>query len=149
MTITSTQGMTGLARDTAASLGHLIDQHVQVARVELAAELKEIGRRARLGAVLAVLVIVGYALAVAGLAILFGGQATVGIPLVVVGLAHLAGAGAGLIYGPLRARAAQPELMEQTTAEVGRTVAMLSGVSGVSSGPPPVPGGALDRAHAR
>lgn len=143
MTTTSTQGMTGLARDTAASLGHLIDQHIQVARVELAAELKDIGRRARLGAVLAALATVGYALAMAGLAILFGGHATVGMPLVIVGLAHLAGAGAGLIYGPLRARAAQPEVMENTTAAVGRTVAVLGG------GPPPVPAAALDRAHAR
>jgi hypothetical protein len=143
MTTTSTQGMTGLTRDTAASLGHLIDQHVQVARVELAAELKEFGRRARLGAVLAALVVVGYALAMAGLAILFGGHATVGMPLVIIGLAHLAGAGAGLIYGPLRARAAQPELMENTTAAVGRTVAMLGG------GPPPLPAAALDRVHAR
>ena len=144
MTTTSTQGMTGLARDTAASLGHLIDQHVQVARVELAAELKEMGRRARLGAVLAALVVVGYALAMAGLAILFGGGATVGMPLVIVGLAHLAGAGAGLIYGPLRARAAQSELMENTTDAIGRTVAVLGG------GPPPVPAAvSLDRAHGR
>jgi len=144
MTTTSTQGMTGLARDTAASLGHLIDQHVQVARVELAAELKEIGRRARLGAVLVALVVVGYALSMAGLAILFGGRATVGMPLVIVGLAHLVGAGAGLIYGPLRARAAQPELMENTTAAVGYTMAVLG------DGPPPLPAAAaLDRAHAR
>ena len=143
MTIT-TQGMTGLARDTAASLGHLIDQHVQVARVELAAELKQIGRRARLVAVLATLVAVGYALAMAGLAVLFGGHATVGIPLVIVGLAHLAGAGAGLIYGPGRARVTQSELMENTTDAVGRTVAVLGG------GPPPVPASVtLDRAHAR
>ncbi len=143
MTTTSTQGMTGLARDTAASLGHLIDQHVQVARVELAAELKDIGRRARLIAILAALVAVGYALAMAGLAVLFGGHATVGIPLVIVGLAHLAGAGAGLIYGPGRARATQSDLMENTTDAVGRTVAVLGG------GPPPVPVTALDRVHAR
>ena len=143
MTTTSTQGMTGLARDTAASLGHLIDQHIHVARVELAAELKQIGRRARLVAVLAGLVAVGYALAMAGLAVLFGGHATVGIPLVIVGLAHVAGAGAGLIYGPGRARATQSELMENTTDAVGRTVAMLGG------GPPPLPAAALDRAHAR
>src|SRR5688572_8458954 len=75
ITTTPAQGTTGLARDTAASLGHLIDQHVQVARVELAAELKELGRRARLVVVLAALVAVGYALAVAGLAVLFGGHA--------------------------------------------------------------------------
>jgi hypothetical protein len=62
---------------------------------------------------------------------------------VTVGLAHLVGAGAGLIYGPLRARAAPQELMENTTTAVGRTVAVLGG------GPPPLPAAALDRAHAR
>src|SRR5688572_9365326 len=144
MITTSTQGMTGLARETAASLGHLIDQHVQVARVELAVALREIGGRARLVVVLAALAVVGYALAMAGLAVLFGGHATVGMPLVIVGLAHLVGGGAGLIYGPLRARAAQPGLMENTTDAVGRTVAVLGG------GPPPIPAAAaLDRAHAR
>jgi hypothetical protein len=142
ITTTSTQGMTGLARDTAASLGHLIDQHVQIARVELAAELKQLGRRARLVVVLAALVAVGYALAMAGVAILFGGGATVGMPLVIVGLAHLTGAGAALIYGPLRPRAAELELMESTTAAVGHTVAVLGGR------PPPIPGAALDQAQA-
>ena len=63
------------------------------------------------------------------------------MPLVIVGLAHLAGAGAALVYGPLRARAAQPELMENTTDAVGRTVAVLGGGR--------LPAAALDRAHAR
>jgi hypothetical protein len=62
---------------------------------------------------------------------------------VIVGLAHLAGAGAGLIYGPLRPRAGRPELMENTTDAVGETITVLGG------GPPPVPVAALDRAHAR
>ena len=143
MITTPAQGTTGLAHDTAASLGRLIDQHLRVARVELAAELKELGRRARLVVVLAALVAVGYALAVAGLAVLFGGHASVGIPLVIVGLAHLAGAGAALIYGPMRARAAQPQLVADTTAAAGRSIPAWGG------GPPPLPVAAMDKAHAR
>jgi len=38
--------------------------------------------------------------------------------LVVVGLAHVVGAGAGLLFGPLRARAAHPQLMGNTTAAI-------------------------------
>jgi hypothetical protein len=101
------------------------------------------GRRARMVVVLGALVAVGYALAMAGLAVLFGGRATIGIPLVIVGLGHLAGAGAGLIYGPLRARGGQAPAMANTTAAVGRTIAVLGG------GPPPLPAPALDKAHGR
>ena len=63
------QGVTGLARETALSLGHLVGQHVKVARLEIAAEVRAMGRRATVVAVLAVLVAIGYALAMAGLAV--------------------------------------------------------------------------------
>jgi hypothetical protein len=36
MTSRSTEGVTGLARETALSLGHLVGLHVKVARLELA-----------------------------------------------------------------------------------------------------------------
>ena len=105
MTPTSIEGVTGLARESALSLGHLIGQHVKVARLEIAAEVRTMGRRATAVAVLAALVAIGYALAIAGVAVVIGGGAELGIPLVVIGLAHVVGAGAGLVFGPLRARA--------------------------------------------
>src|SRR4051794_34300478 len=121
MTSTSTQNVTDLARDSALSLGHLIGQHVKVARLELAAEVRVMGRRAIVVAVLASLVAIGYALAIAGLAVAIGGAAELGIPLAVVGLAHVVGAGAGLVFGPLRAR--PPQLpMRNTTAAIDRAL---------------------------
>ena len=122
MSPTSAEGVTGLARETALSLGHLVGQHVKVARLEIAAEVRAMGRRATIVAVLAALVAIGYALAIAGLAVSIGGGAEVGIPLVVVGLAHVVGAGAGLVFGPLRARSLQLQPMRNTTAAIDRAL---------------------------
>ena len=122
MTPTSIEGVTGLARESALSLGHLIGQHVKVARLEIAAEVRTMGRRATAVAVLAALVAIGYALAIAGVAVVIGGGAELGIPLVVIGAAHVVGAGAGLVFGPLRARAAHLQLMGNTTAAIDRAL---------------------------
>ena len=122
MTPTSEEGVTGLARETALSLGHLVGLHVKVARLEIAAEARAMGRRATIVAVLAALVAIGYALAIAGVAVAIGGGAEVGIPLVVAGLAHVVGAGAGLIFGPLRARPAQLQPMRNTAAAIDRAL---------------------------
>jgi fatty acid desaturase len=122
MTTTSTPNVTDLARESAISLGHLVGQHVKVARLELAAEVRVMGRRATVVAVLAALVAIGYALAIAGLAVAIGGRAELGIPLVVVGLAHVVGAGAGLVFGPLRARAPRLRPMRNTAAAIDRAL---------------------------
>jgi uncharacterized membrane protein len=119
---TSAEGVTGLARETALSLGHLVGQHVKVARLELAAEVRAIGRRTTVVAVLAVLIAIGYALTIAGLALAIGGGAELGVPLVVIGLAHVVGAGAGLVFGPLRARPPQLHAMRNTTAAIDRAL---------------------------
>ena len=122
MTPTSDKGVTGLARESALSLGHLFAQHVKVARLELAAEARAMGRRAIGVIVLAALVAIGYALAIAGAAVAIGGGGELGIPLAVVGLAHVVGAGAGLVFGPLRARASHLRPMRNTTAAIDRAL---------------------------
>jgi hypothetical protein len=141
MTPASTHGVAGLARDTALSLGHLIGQHVNVARLEIAAELQATIKRARLVAVLAAIVAIGYALAIGGLAFVIGGGASVGLPFVIVGLAHVVGAGAALAFGPLRGRGAQTHPMRNTTVAVDRTLAALQGAG--------APVTALEKTHAR
>ena len=118
MTPTSTEGVTGLARESALSLGHLIGQHVKVARLEIAAEVRTMGRRATAVAVLAVLVAIGYALAIAGVAVVIGGAVELGMPLVIIGAAHVLGAGVGLALGPLRARRSALHAMRNTTAAI-------------------------------
>jgi hypothetical protein len=86
-------------------LGHLVGQHVRIARLEVSAELQIMSRRARLFGVLAAMIGVGYSLAMAGLAVVVAGSLAVGLSLVVTGLAHVLIAGAGLIFAPGRARA--------------------------------------------
>ena len=122
MTPTPPQNVTDLARASALSLGHLIGQHVKVARLEIAAEVRVMGRRATVVAVLAGLVAIGYALAIAGLAVAIGGAAELGIPLVVIGLVHVVGAGAGLVFGPLRARPPALQALPNTAAAIDRAL---------------------------
>jgi len=119
----STPGISTLARETALGLGHLFGQHVKVAQLEIKAELHAMGRRACLIAVLAMLVALGYGLAMAGLAVLIGGHPRVGIPLIIIGLFHIAGAGAGLLLSPLRARGRR--LMNSSTVAMNSSLAAL------------------------
>jgi len=119
----STPGVSVLARETVLGLGHLLGQHVKVAQLELKAELHAMGRRACLIAVLAILVALGYGLAMAGLAVLIGGHPGVGIPLVIIGLVHIAGAGVGLLLSPLRSRGAP--LMDSSTTAMNSSLAAL------------------------
>ncbi len=123
MKTTSTPGVSVLAKEAALGLGHLLGQHVKVAQLELKAEMHGMGRRAGLIAVLATLVALGYGLAMAGLAFLVGGHATVGLPLVLIGLIHIAGAGVGLLFSPLRPRGGR--LMDSSTAAMNSSLAAL------------------------
>ncbi len=123
MKTTSTPGVSVLAKEAVLGLGHLLGQHVKVAQLELKAEMHGMGRRAGLIAVLATLVALGYGLAMAGLAVLIGGHPTVGLPLVVIGLVHIAGAGVGLLFSPLRPRGGR--LMDSSTAAMNSSLAAL------------------------
>ena len=118
-----TKGVTELARESAIGLGHLVGQHLKIARLEVTAELHAMSLRARVVAVLATLMALGYALAMAGLAVVIGGHADVGIPLALVGVAHVGGAGAALALTGHRARGSTP--VAHTELAVGRSLAAL------------------------
>lgn len=116
-------GVSALARAAALDLGHLVGQHVKVAHLEFEAELHEMGRRVCLTAVLATLVALGYALAMAGLAVVLGGNRAVGTALVAIGVVHVAGAGVGLLLAPRRNRGAP--LMNTSTSAMTRSLEAL------------------------
>jgi hypothetical protein len=126
-------GVSVLAREAALNLGHLLGQHVKVAQLELKAEMHGMGRRACLIGVLATLVALGYGMAMAGLAVVIGGHSAVGLPLVIIGLVHIAGAGAGLMLSPLRPRGSH--LMDSSTAAMNSSLAALDKAT-ASSGTP-------------
>jgi fatty acid desaturase len=129
----STPGVSVLAREAALNLGHLLGQHVKVAQLELKAEMHGMGRRACLIAVLATLVALGYGMAMAGLAVVIGGHSAVGLPLVIIGLVHIAGAGVGLMFSPLRPRGSH--LMDSSTAAMNSSLAALDKATAPSGTP--------------
>ncbi len=123
MRTTPRHSVTEMARETVVDLGHLVGQHLRVAQLEVKAELQAMSRRARLIAVLALLVTVGYALGMAGLAVILGGRTAMGLPFVIIGGAHLAAAGLGLAVSRLGARGAPA--MGSSTAAMNGTLAAL------------------------
>jgi len=124
-------GVAALAKEAAQGLGHLLSQHAKVAQLELTAEMHEMGRRACLIGVLATLVALGYGLAMAGLAVLIGGHRTIGIPLVITGLLHIAGAGVGLVFSLPRSRRGQ--LMRRSTVAMSNSLAALDKATATAS----------------
>ncbi len=124
-------GVMRLVRQTAEGLVELLGRHLTLARLELAGDLVAVARRARLFAVLAVVAVVGYALAMAGLAVYLGGGQRVGVALLVVGLVHVgAGAGAALLAA---ARTPRAPLLTATAGEMKRSLATLGG-AGIAAG---------------
>jgi hypothetical protein len=116
-------GVLGLARETADALGRLTVQHLQLARLELKADLRAMGSSAALIVVLAAIAVVGYALAMTGLALILGGGRQAGLPFVVIGGAHVVMAGIGIVIARLRMR--RVRLMNTTAGEVNLSLAPL------------------------
>lgn len=118
-----TEGVIGLARETADALGQLTVQHLRLARLEIKADLRTMGLQAGLIAVLVALAIVGYGLTMAGLAVILDGGSTGGIPLLIIGIVHVVAAGVGILIAVVRLR--RMRLMNTTAAEVNQSLAPL------------------------
>jgi|WetSurMetagenome_2_1015567.scaffolds.fasta_scaffold897115_1 hypothetical protein len=116
-------GVVGLARETADALGRLTVQHLRLARLEIKADLRAMGLQAARIAVLAALVVVGYGLAMAGLAVLVDGGSKGGLGLVVIGSVHVVGAGVGTLITVARLR--HLRLMNATAEEMSRSLSPL------------------------
>ena len=116
-------GVVGLARETADALGQLMVQHLRLARLEIKADLRAMGLQAGLIAVLAALATVGYGLTMAGLAIILDGGSKGGIPLLIIGIVHVVAAGLGILITVFRLR--RLRLMNATAEEVNQSLAPL------------------------
>jgi hypothetical protein len=144
----STKGGGGVierVRDVADGLGALVGQHLKLARLELISDLRAMGRRARVIVVLVGLVVVGYALAMGGLAFLIGGNTAVGVPLLAIGGGHVVLCGAGIV---LASRRRETHLMDATVEQVGQSLNTLRlaaepATAGKTSG------NGLEKSHAR
>lgn len=112
-----------LVRDTIDDLGALVGSHVKLARLELGRDMKAYSRRAGLVGLVAVALLLGYALAcVAGALAL---SRVVGAPLAFLSIGgfHLLGGG---VFVLVLLRRAPPRPLDGTWAELDRTVATLA-----------------------
>jgi hypothetical protein len=123
-------GILAAARETADALGRLTMQHLRLARLEMQADLRAMGLQTAWIAGLAALAIVGYALTMAGLALVIGGGWREGLPFLLIGGAHVVVAGLGIMIAIARLRRMRP--MNATAGEVSRSLAPL----GLSPGGP-------------
>lgn len=129
-------------RDVADGLGQLVGQHLKLARLELVSDLRIMGRRLRVIAILTCLVVVGYALAMAGVAVVIGGNTAVGLPLLGVGLGHVVLCGAGIV---LASRRRDTHLMDSTVEQMGQSLNTLK----LATEPGLLAGNGLEKADGR
>jgi hypothetical protein len=119
----ATKGVSNLAHTAATDLGHLISQHFKIAQLEIGSEVRTLSRRVFTIAVFVVLLAIGYTTALIGGALAIGGYRAPGTSLLYLGLAHLLGAGLGLIFVSLRASSSA--FMSNTSTEVDRSFVAL------------------------
>ncbi len=120
-------GLIALGRETADALGRLTLQHLRLARLELRADLRAMGLQAASIAALAAMGMVGYGLAMSGVAALIGGYAKAGLPLLLIGCGHVLAASVGIMAALVRVRRMRP--MNATADEVARSLAPLTSSS--------------------
>jgi len=117
---TAPDRLTELVGETAMGLGDLVGRHLKLARLELATDVRSLGKRAAVAALFSVLIVIGYTLSMVGLAVCAGGVTSTAKALLVIGLVHLATGAAGIFTVALSRR---PRLMDVTAAEIGRSFA--------------------------
>ncbi len=120
-----------LVRETLDGLGRLVSQHVKLARLELSADLRAMGTRVASMVALALLMLLGYALTMVGLALLLAGDRRVAFAFGAVGLVHLLGAGAAMLL--LVARGERLQVMKSTATELAHSADALIAATGISA----------------
>jgi hypothetical protein len=119
----SGDGVLGRAQVAADAVGQLVGKHLLLARLELRSEMRALGWRASLFAVLIAVVIVGYGLTMTGVALTLAGNRLAGVRLLVLGGAHLGGGSALILLAGLRAR--RRRLLEASASELRQTLHTL------------------------
>jgi hypothetical protein len=120
-----------LVRDTIDDLGSLVTSHFRLARAELGRDVKTYGRRAVLVAVAAASSLLGYGLACVAAALALARVVPAPLAFLAVGGFHLVGGGAFILVLLHRA---PPRPLDETFAELDRTVATLAPVRKQANG---------------
>jgi hypothetical protein len=125
-------GIVDLLRETVDGLGRLIAEHVNLAKLELATDVRRFVRRAAPGLAVMPMLVLGYAFLWLGAALALGRKIGTAEALAAVGGLHLlvGVVGAAAVARRLRQR---PPMMDDTAAQVSRTIATLAATSPSSS----------------
>jgi Putative Actinobacterial Holin-X, holin superfamily III len=120
-------GIIALVKETADGFGHLIAEHVNLARLELVADAKTSGRKVAVIALIVPVIFIGYALVCVGLAMLLSRWLGASNAFFLVGGAHVVLGGAAIAVAVRRLSDVHP--MRETVHEVNRSVEALTAVS--------------------
>ena len=134
------EGIIALVKETADGFGHLIADHIKLARLELVSDVKAYGRQVALIALIVPFLFIGYGVLCFGLAALLArwlGQAGA---LFLVGGAHIGIGALAIAVAAGRLRRVQP--MRDSANQVGRSMAtftppqVINGSNGGGNGSP-------------
>jgi uncharacterized membrane protein (DUF485 family) len=117
-------GIISLVKETADGLGRLMADHIKLARVEMVADAKSYARGLTILIVAGLILLTGYGLA--WIAVALALARVIGAPLAfgAVALLHLVAGGIGLAAATRRIK--RTHLMDDTAAEVSRSVGALA-----------------------
>jgi hypothetical protein len=128
-------GIIALVKETADGFGHLIAEHVRLARLELVADAKAHGQKLAVIALIVPVLFIGYALACVGLALLLARWLGSSGAFFAVGGGHVVLGGIAIAVAVSRLRRVNP--MSETVHEVSRSVDALTAVGASNGGPAP------------
>jgi hypothetical protein len=131
-------GIITLVKETADGFGHLIADHIKLARLELVADVKTYGRQVAIIAVIVPILFIGYGIVCLGIAAFLArwlGQAGA---LLAVGGAHVIIGAIAIAVAARRLQRAQP--MHESGNEMTRSIETFSPSNG-NGAPVPSPAG--------
>src|SRR5262245_11729395 len=123
-----------LLRETADGLGRLIGEHVSLAKLELVADVRRIGRSLRLVALAVPFLVLGYGMLWLAAAVALGRLTGLPQALLIVGGLHVLAGAVALAVALGRRRRRPSRMMGTTTMEVGRTLATIRAQASDASG---------------
>jgi hypothetical protein len=113
-----------LIKETADGFGHLLADHIKLARLELVADVKSYGRQVGIIALIVPILFIGYAILCLGLAAALAPWLGRAGGLLLVGGAHILMGAIAIMMAVRRLRGAQP--MSESVEEMNRSMETFS-----------------------
>jgi uncharacterized membrane protein YqjE len=139
----NSESILALIKETADGFGHLLADHIKLARLELVADVKSYGRQVALIALIVPVLLIGYAIVCLGVAALLAPLIGHAGSLFLVGGAHVVLGAIAIMVAVGRLRRAQP--MSDSVEEMSRSMETFAparvgnGVPASARSPSPFP----------